>query len=273
MDKVRRSRGPEAALTALIMGFSVTVWNMQHRRSGWEYLDQRLPADIVLLQEAALPPSARNGIHREIGGGRQWGSAVLSPHPVAELTEVTSRHTRRPVRLIQQNQASVIAARVELVDDEAVIAVSLYGVHDDAGYAITSVHRALSDLTPLMETPLRHRVIVGGDLNCSSQLRPPYRAWHRNVFDRFAALGLVDLTGLTAESRPPLAGCPCDDEPCRHVQTFRRAGAAPYQDDWLFASARLAKMVESVEVLSSEDSEAWKYSDHAPIRAVFSSRR
>jgi endonuclease/exonuclease/phosphatase family metal-dependent hydrolase len=133
----------------------------------------------------------------------------------------------------------------------------------------TTGHRALSDLTPLMDSALRHQVIVGGDLNCSSQLPPPGRARHRNLFDRFGTLGLINLTGLTAASRPALTGCPCEDEPCRHVQTFRREGSAPYQDDWLFASDRLAARVESVVVHNHPDSEAWSHSDHAPIRAVF----
>jgi hypothetical protein len=162
-----------------------------------------------------------------------------------------------------------VAARVEVPDEQPLVAVSLYGLIDD-GYAVTSVHRALSDLTPLMDSSLRHRVIVGGDLNCSSQLPPPDRARHRNLFERFHTLGLVDLTGLTAASRPPLENCPCEDEPCRHVQTWRRKGSAPYQDDWLFASEELASRVNSVVVHNDFDSEAWLHSDHAPIFALFS---
>jgi hypothetical protein len=120
-----------------------------------------------------------------------------------------------------------------------------------------------------MDSKLRHRVIVGGDLNRSSQLPPPERDRHRNVFDRFKTLGLVDLTGLTAGSRAALAGCPCGEDPCTHVQTFRRMRTAPYQDDWLFASNRLADRVESLVVHNGPDSAAWDHSDHAPIQAVF----
>jgi exonuclease III len=46
-------------------------------------------------------------------------------------------------------------------------------------------------------------------------------------------------------------------------------GAAPYQDDWLFASERLADRVQSVVVHNDPASEAWTHSDHAPIHAVF----
>lgn len=251
------------------MTFSVAVWNMQQRASGWDYFDRVLDADIALLQEvAAAPPSSRPGLCKEIGGNRPWGSCVLSRHPLSELREVTNSYTRGAVPLIRHYPGAVVTALVE-VPHEPIVAVSTYGLFDD-GYSITSVHRILSDLTPLMDSSLRHQVLVGGDLNCSSQLPPPRdRARHRNLFDRFETLGLVDLTGLTAGSRSPLDGCPCEDEPCRHVQTFRRKGAAPYQDDWLFASERLALRARSVVVHNDPDSEAWSHSDHAPISAAF----
>jgi len=249
------------------MSFSVAVWNMQ-RRAGWDYLERVLAADIALLQEVAPTSARRPGLLKQIGGSRRWGSAVVSPHPLTELHEVKNRYTRGAVTLIRQNPGAVVAVRIEVPGEQPLVAVSLYGLIDD-GYAVTSVHRALSDLTPLMDSSLRHRVIIGGDLNCSSQLPAPDRARHRNLFERFHTLGLVDLTGLTAASRPPQENCPCEDDPCRHVQTFRREGSAPYQDDWLFASERLANRVYSVVVHNHPDSEAWLYSDHAPVRAVF----
>ena len=253
-----------------IVAFSVTVWNVQQRASWWDYFERALQTDIALLQEvgAAPMPLGLAGIRKEIGGNRRWGSAILSRHPVVELKQVSNRHTRGPVALIRHNPGAVVAGLVEIPDEEPIVAVSLYGVFDD-GYTVTSVHRALSDLTPLMDSKLRHRVVVGGDLNCSSQLPPPERARHRNVFDRFKSLDLVDLTGLTAGSRPSLGACPCDEEPCTHVHTFRRAGTTPYQDDWLFASRRLADRVESVVVHNGPGSAAWIHSDHAPIQAAF----
>jgi hypothetical protein len=58
------------------MAFSVTVWNMQRRASGWNYLDRVLSADISLLQEVAAAPTPRPGLTKEIGGTRRWGSAI-----------------------------------------------------------------------------------------------------------------------------------------------------------------------------------------------------
>lgn len=163
------------------MAFSVVVWNMQRRSSAWDYLERALDADVALLQEVGPPPSHRpHLLRKEVGGTRRWGSAVLARHALTELHKISSRNTRGPVALIRHNPGAVIAAVVDVPDEEPIVVVSLYGLIDN-GYAITSVHRALSDLTPLMDSFLRHRVIVGGDLNCSSQLPAPDRARHRNV--------------------------------------------------------------------------------------------
>jgi hypothetical protein len=124
---------------------------MQRRASGWAYLDRTLQADVSLLQEVAAAPTDRPGIAKKIGGNRAWGSAVLSRHPLSELTDVTSRHTRRPVALIRHNAGAVVAALIHLPDEEPLVTVSLYGLIDD-GYAVTSVHRARSDLAPLMDS-------------------------------------------------------------------------------------------------------------------------
>jgi endonuclease/exonuclease/phosphatase family metal-dependent hydrolase len=252
------------------MAFSVTTWNVNRRATWWDFFEQSLRSDIALLQEVgrAPMPLGLGGIRKEIDDTRRWGSAILTRHPVVELTEVRNSFTKVPVPLIRSNPGAVVAGLIELPDEEPVVAVSLYGVFDD-GYTVTSVHRALSDLTPLMDGKLRHRVVVGGDLNCSSQLPPPMRARHRTVFEHFTSLDLVDLTGLTAGSRPSLNDCPCEEQPCTHVHTFKRMGKVPYQDDWLFASKRLAARVESVVVHNGLDSPAWNYSDHAPIQAAF----
>ncbi len=114
--------------------------------------------------------------------------------------------------------------------------MSVYGLIE-YGYAVTTVHRILSDLTPLFDTSNGQRVVVGGDLNCSTQLAPPHRARHKTVFDRFASLGLVNVTERPLDDAV-LHGCPCVDEPCRHVRThFHSRSKKPWQDDYVFLSA------------------------------------
>jgi hypothetical protein len=55
------------------------------------------------------------------------------------------------------------------------------------------VHRILSDLTPLLDGPLWHRTVLGGDLNVSTQTDKGQRYRAATVFERLESLGLVDL--------------------------------------------------------------------------------
>lgn len=64
---------------------SVVTWNMDHwkrtvqtRRDAWSYLASSLGADITLLQECVAPRELDRSriVHRQIAGGRPWGSAV-----------------------------------------------------------------------------------------------------------------------------------------------------------------------------------------------------
>jgi hypothetical protein len=97
---------------------------------------------------------------------------------------------------------------------------------------------------------LGKRLIIGGDFNCSTQLPGRDRERHRNLFERFATLGLVDLLALTADTRPTLANCPCSDEPCRHVQTLRHdRSTVPWHNDYLFAIAALAERMRDCQPL------------------------
>jgi hypothetical protein len=126
--------------------------------------------------------------------------------------------------------------------------VSPYGVLEE-GYAVTTMHRVLSDLTPLLDRDLGKRLIIGGDFNCSTQRPGRDRDRHRNLFERFATLGLVDLLALTAGTRPALADCPCSDELCRHVQTLCQDGSkVPWHNDYLFATAAVADRLRAPDL-------------------------
>ena len=144
-------------------------------------------------------------------------------------------------------------------------AISLYGLIDD-GYAVTTLHRQLSDLTPLIDSELGSRVVLGGDLNITSQLDEPHRSRHRNIFDRFASLGLVDCLALNRPRRPKLDGCPCADSPCRHVRTQRhKKSTIPWQNDYIYVSQSLAETVQGCFPLDHGDPDPWQFSDHCPI--------
>ena len=147
-------------------------------------------------------------------------------------------------------------------EGEPITVVSVYGLIE-YGYAVTTLHRILSDLTPLFDTSNGRRVVVGGDLNCSTQLAPPHRTRHKTVFDRFVSLGLVNVTERRLDDAV-LVGCPCADEPCRHVRThFHSKSPKPWQDDYVFVSAALATSA-SCEVLDRGATDR-PLSDHAPV--------
>lgn len=146
--------------------------------------------------------------------------------------------------------------------------VSFYGLLDQ-GWAITTVHRLLSDLAPLLHSKRKDLLVLGGDLNCSTQLAPPWRAYHRNLFERIETLGLVDLVAVTASTRPKLEGCPCADSPCRHVQTHMHARSrVPWHNDYLYATRKLADRLVACDVLDAGNP-PWSLSDHRPVVAEF----
>ena len=274
----RQARDHESPCALLRLGYAATVrvatWNMNHwrrsdgeRAAGWKFL-RDLELDLALVQEAVPPPDvtvvARSG---GIGPTRHWGSAVVSyAGGLAEITSVRSPFGKAVLDLCQTFPGSVAVAHDR--GDHPTVFVSVYGVLD-AGYAITTMHRILSDLTPLLDSPLGKRVILGGDLNASTQLPGKDRARHRNLFERFMTLGLIDLLGLTADERPPLQDCPCEDVPCRHVRTQRHSrSAVPWHNDYLFATKPLADRLVTCEPLTQPD--PWHLSDHCPVVAIFS---
>jgi hypothetical protein len=156
----------------------------------------------------------------------------------------------------------------------AVTAVALYGLLDERSDA--SVHRSLSELSPLFDHPTYGKnLLLGGDLNILSNPRTddPVRDRHLAVLDRIAAYGLVECLDQALLRREPSRGalqhCPCGlGSDCRHTWTKRVRGSdIPYQDDYLFASKRLAEKLEDCRALPFTDDST---SDHAPIVATFS---
>lgn len=148
------------------------------------------------------------------------------------------------------------------------VLVSLYALSDYSGerrggkpvYSETSLHRTLSDLTPIIDVRRnRSSVLLGGDFNASTQFPEPFRSAYRVVHERLATLGLVNVSSRRHGDGVP--GCPCIDEPCTHVQTIE--GPTPYQDDYLYASPDVTNAVTDMQVARSDALEA--VSDHMPL--------
>ncbi|OLE76350.1 hypothetical protein AUG19_03135 [archaeon 13_1_20CM_2_54_9] len=260
--------------------FRVATWNLDcwkrskvSREASWRWLRETIRPDIALLQETIPPSGVGPVIWKEDGIDRKrpWSSAVASfGLPIREVRKWKGNAHTKEKDLRRTFPGTVIAGLVEVPYDAPIAVASLYGLIDQ-GYASTTVHRQLSDLNPLLDSPQGKRLIVGGDLNCSTQLDPPYRNIHRNLFERFEVHGLVNLTHATRDRRPQLEGCPCEEiQGCGHVQTHRHSRSGkPWQDDYIFASEELARRLNSCEVIDQGSPGPWEFSDHCPIVATF----
>ena len=143
-------------------------------------------------------------------------------------------------------------------DNSTFVVVSMYGQLDKYGYAITTLHRMLSDLTHLFAGELRRggrpKVILGGDLNASPQFDDEYRIkTHRIFFQRLEAFGLVDCQGQFTENRP---------RTLRHSKSH-----IPWVNDYIFASASLTKKIVAHQVIKQP--EMLNLSDHNPVDVIF----
>jgi endonuclease/exonuclease/phosphatase family metal-dependent hydrolase len=255
----------------------VLTRNMAHRAAGWKALLATGP-DVAILNEARVANDV-DGL-RVLGGAktegkdaykRPWATAIASRHEVGEIVDARAHRYGRPIRAPFETSrpGSWTAALVTIPDFGDVTVASLYRLLDEKSDA--SVHRSLSELTPLFEDRRYNRMLlVGGDLNTWTGWGDgsEHLARDVSVLQRIEALGLVDCL---RQCRPPgrLAGCPCSDEPCGHTRTRRdpRYPNVPYQDDYLFASP---KMAERLRTCTALDESPWaSISDHLPIVASF----
>lgn len=211
------------------------------RKAAWDYLDA-LAADIALVQEGIPPPGRDGVVWREIGGTRRWGSGVVSYGlPMKEVVLLSDSHP-----------GCVAVAELTLPDGSVLTAVSMYGLIDPDGYATTTVHRIISDLVPVLVEKGR-QVILGGDLNISTQFPSPWRAQHKTVFERLKAHGLHDCLGKFFPT---------------HVQTQRHPrSTVPWQNDYLFADRWLFRRLKDCRPV--DEPRAWEISSHCPVAAVF----
>ena len=253
----------------------VVVWNVANKTRAFDALETLEP-DIALLNEASPPPTA-TGIWRPAtegrdGAHRPWSVAILSTHPMTEITDAVPswRQAKRRVPFVCSRPGSWIAASVEIAGADRVTAVALYGLMDELSDA--SVHRSMSEISPVLDDPRYQRTaLVGGDLNTWTgwSANEPFLARDLNLLQRFEALGLVDCL---AQMRPKgrLEGCTCTfGDDCTHTRTRRdpRWPDIPYQNDYLWASPALARRLVACQALANDD---WfSISDHAPIVAEF----
>ena len=266
----------------------IATWNLSHgvkrgavsRASGWAHL-RSLEADVALVQEAGIPTPSASSVVAEDPTGRGWGTAVVSDRLVVRPLDgpIRPAWNRQVVFRIPDaaRPGSLAVGLVDPGDGIDIVAISLYGM---LRYADQSILRAASDILPIFDTPLRRRVIIGGDWNIHTHSNDPgERARAGPILAVLEAFGLRDLVAQAYRSGTLLQGpqahldtCPCGIDRCTHVRTHRHSGhtaGAMANNDYLFATAELADRLDSILVMNGDDDAVWTHSDHAPIIAWF----
>lgn len=236
------------------MKIKIATWNMGHcmhvREShrAWEFLVNDISADIALIQEA-LPQDdsnyENNIVWKEIGGNRRWGSGVVTKSlPVKEL------HFKNDY------PGALVGTEITLSGGLIITAFSLYGTIDQRGYAITTLHRMFSDLTPFLAGLVggKRNIVIGGDFNASLQCDEQWGGdAHKILFDRLEDLGLVNCFSRFYTAP---------------VQTLRhKKSEVPWQNDYIFVSQNIAKGLKSCETIDNKAVRS--LSDHNPVIAEF----
>lgn len=273
--------------------FSVLVWNMalgsypkRDPRPGWSKLKELTEgrAHIALLNEAADVPSSLHAVFESQGTKgrdrkrRPWSTAIVSNIPMTPISDAKPRNylgqSRTHYWFENSRPGSWTAVSVQLSESVEITCISLYGLLDDLSDA--SVHRSLSDLDPIFSDPrYANRVILGGDLNLTTQWHGEPRARAMGVFDRIRSFGLEDCL-LAKRDAGRIDGCTCSPDPCTHTRTKWEPGSTdggyPHQMDYLFATPNL---IENGGLVRCEvpPAEVWNsVSDHAPLEATFEVR-
>lgn len=138
-----------------------------------------------------------------------------------------------------------------------ITAISVYGIFCKHNYTTTTMHRILSDLTPLLRGDRSNRTFfMGGYYNVSPQWDERYKhrdPSHKLVFDRIEDLRLVDCTYQHFG---------------RQVQTnYHSRSDFPLQNDYIHASRVLTSKLVMCQVLN--ETPVRDFSDHMPVHIQF----
>jgi hypothetical protein len=164
----------------------IVSWNMHQNPDAWTRLKeiQRVHGAQVALVQEAVPPSGagdwrchpapsqtdqwRIAAHSDVQ--RRFASAVVVLDSALDLEPVQPT----PLGLAEYGKFAVShpgqfsVAEIGLPSGERFTAISLYGIWDrDERYLFSeaTLHRAISDLTMLLQEKARANVVLGGDLN------------------------------------------------------------------------------------------------------------
>ncbi len=237
-------------------------WNICRRQDAWRMIAQDDSVDVALLQEATKPragldlqvTTSSSGVWR-LAGSRHASCAVVAWRPrVKAAVRPLSELGQARVGALQVSRLGSLAAIEVPSKTGFVTLVSAYACWETAlsnrtrswAYADASAHRLISDISALIDSERRHRIIVAGDFNIFKGYGDKgSEYWHQryqSVFDRFSAVGLMlkgpQMNDGDRSALPPGGG---------NVATFHTNRESPEtakrQLDFVFASESLGGRV------------------------------
>ena len=229
------------------------TWNMDYwkrnseqRKLAWNYLSDTLNPDVALIQEIVPPENSYNEmnvLYHEIDGKRKWGSAIFSKYNILKELYLNNGYV---------GARATVISEIEISDSFTVTFINIYGQLDSYGYATTTMHHLLSDLTTILNQKRKRNIILGGDFNVSEQFDEKYKGQfpsHKLVFDRLEDFGLINCTKHFYKT---------------HIQTHvHNKSDFGWQDDYIFVSKNLIDRITKCEVIN--DKEILELSDHLPL--------
>lgn len=235
----------------------IVTWNMDfwkrdlnQRKLGWEYLWGKIDPDIAILQEIVPTEECYEKfyvIYHELDEKRKWGTAIVSKHRIRREINFNNSYP---------GSSGLIVAEIKLSDSFILTVVNIYGLIDPEGYATTTMHHILSDLTTTIHKTSGRNIILGGDFNVSEQWDIKYKnqhPMHKLVFNRLENFGLINCTKRFFNT---------------HVQTHKHSRSSfEWQNDYIFISEKMVDKVTDCEVINN--SQITDLSDHFPVLVDF----
>jgi exonuclease III len=280
------------------MPLRLVSWNIHQLDEPWRQLATDPALDVALLQEAKPPPAdvkyevvpARGANWKMPRYRRAFRTAVvrLSDHVsmnerrVTALALSTELTADEPAETHSLDIGVSVPGTLTVVDvtwgKEVFTCISAYAVWQNFVSAAKkpgimadgSAHRIISDLSTLITSKERHRIIVAGDWNLLYGYGENGNAYwagrYATVFDRMKSLGLRFVGPQTPNGRaaePWPAELPKDS---LNVPTFfhakQKPATATRQLDYVFASESIA---DRLRVRAMNEVADWGPSDHCRV--------
>ena len=258
----------------------IISWNIARRHAAWRCLPES-DADIVLLQEAGLPPddvSARIEVDPVLfldeNGRRISRSAIakLSDHRIGWLTPAPLN--RDAGDFVVSHANSISAAIVTPPEGEPFTVISFAAEYESpyrSSWNVTdaSLHRVISDVSLFIGRQRGHRIIAAGDLSVyrgyGEDSGGYWEGRYDTVFGRMAAIGMPLVGPQYPNGRQTDPWPEWLPQNSKNIPTYRHPSGTEHQLDFVFASE---SMMDSVQVSALNSPDDWGPSDHCRIEIV-----